>query len=71
MAGLSPLDRGRLLDHLELVLQFPFMYPSRQRGRYRGLRYFLFQRRWLVYYRVNADRGVVVLTIVPAMARPR
>lgn len=59
-------DQERLLHRLDLIEQFPEMYPIRQRGRFGGLRYFLLADRWVVYYRVEAERAVLVFTIVPA-----
>jgi len=68
LAGLSHKERRDLFEHLDLVGRFPAMYPERQRGRFTGLRYFVFARRWIVYYRPGAD-DILVLTIVPALAR--
>ncbi len=69
LASLSNRARQALFDTLDLVVEFPAMYPARQRGKFAGLRYFVLQRRWIVYYR-SGDDGVLVLTIVPALARP-
>jgi hypothetical protein len=45
------------------------MYPARRRGRFTGLRYFVVNRRWLIYYLTDSDR-LVVMAIIPAPARP-
>jgi hypothetical protein len=58
-----------VFDRLELSREFPDMYPARRRGRFTGLRYFVVNRRWLIYYLTDADR-LVVMTIIPALARP-
>lgn len=71
LASLTPPQRKALFDLLELIMQFPLMYPKRQRGRFAGLRYFMLERRWLVYYRHNDAAGVLIFAIVPALARPR
>lgn len=63
---LGDRDQERLLHRLDLIEQFPEMYPTRQKGRYVGLRYFLLADRWVVHYRVEADRAVLVFNIVPA-----
>jgi plasmid stabilization system protein ParE len=68
LASLPASVRQSLFERIELVLQFPAMYPARQRGRFRGLRYFVVGRRWIVYYHV-AENFVSVVTIVPARAR--
>lgn len=71
LASLTPSQRQALFDLLELIIQFPGMYPRRQRGQFVGLRYFMLERRWLVYYRHNDVAGVLIFAIVPALARPR
>ena len=70
LASLAAADRRSLLERLELVAQFPAMYPARQRGRFKGLRYFVVGRRWIVYYQVE-QTFVSVITMVPAKARPK
>lgn len=70
LASLSAADRQTLVERLELVAQFPAMYPARQRGRFTGLRYFVVRRRWVAYYRPEGD-VVLIITMVPALARPR
>lgn len=65
---LTDKDRRELLDHLDLVSDFPAMYPVRQRGRFVGLRYFVVRRRWLVYYRFKKDVGVLIFDVVSALA---
>ena len=70
LASVSASDRRILLQRIELVDQFPAMYPARQRGRFRGLRYFVVGRRWIVYYQAE-ETTVYVVTIVPARARPK
>ena len=51
LASLTPPQRRPLFDRLDLIAQFPAMYPRRQRGRVAGLHYFVLEKRWLVYYR--------------------
>ncbi len=70
LVSLPASDRRSLLERIELVVQFPAMYPARQRGRFRGLRYLVVSRRWIVYYHVE-ENVVSVVTIVPARARPK
>ena len=70
LASLAGGDRRILIERVELVAQFPAMYPARQRGRFKGLRYFVVGRRWIVYYQVE-QVFVSVITVVPAKARPR
>ena len=72
LAALTSLGRAEqqaLLDRLELTREFPEMYPARRRGRFAGLRYFVVNRRWLIYYLTDTDR-LVVIAIIPALARP-
>jgi plasmid stabilization system protein ParE len=71
LVGVSEAHRRILLDRIDLIAQFPLMYPVRQRGRFKGLRYFVVQDRWLVFYRVPGDRDILIIAIVPALARPR
>ncbi len=46
------------------------MYPARQRGRFARLRYFVLNKRWLIYYR-PAGETLLVFAAVAALARPR
>jgi plasmid stabilization system protein ParE len=69
LASLGNRTRQALLDTFDLVVEFPEMYPVRQRGKFAGLRYFALRKRWIVYYRTKNDE-VLVLAIVPARARP-
>lgn len=71
LASLTPAQRRSLFDHLDPIVQFPAMYPKRQRGRFVGLRYFVLEKRWLVYYRLDERGDVLIFAIVPALARPR
>ncbi len=71
LASLTPAHRRTLFKMLEPLTDFPAMYPRRQRGRHVGLRYFVLEKRWLVYYRPEATGGILVFAIVPALARPR
>lgn len=71
LASLTPAQRHALFDLLELIIQFPGMYPRRQRGRFAGLHYFVLERRWLVYYRQDETGDILFIAIVPALARPR
>ncbi len=71
LALLTPPQRQGLFELFDLIVQFPAMHPKRQRGPFAGLRYFVLQRRWLVYYRHTEAAGVLILAIVPALARPR
>jgi len=57
------------MERLELMRQFPEMYPMRQRGPFVGLRYFVVNRRWLLYYRLEHNR-IAVIAIIPAFTRP-
>jgi plasmid stabilization system protein ParE len=70
LASLAIADRRILIERLELVAQFPAMYPARQRGHFKGLRYFVVGRRWIVYYQAE-ETIVSVVTVVPAKARPK
>ncbi len=70
LVSLTGRQRRALLERIELAGQFPAMYPFRQRGRFRNLRYFVIERRWIVYYRPEEER-LTILAIVPALARPR
>lgn len=65
----SPATRDLLFERLELIAQFPAMYPVRQRGRFAGLRYFVPSKRWIVYYRPRDD-DILFIAIMPALARP-
>ncbi len=67
-AAMAAQERGPLLQRLDLVAEFPEMYPVRQRGLYIGARYFLVGKRWLVFYRVRSE-DVLILNILPARAR--
>ncbi len=69
LASLGNRERQALFDILDLVVEFPAMYPTRQRGKFADLRYFVLQKRWIVYYR-SRNGEVLVLAIVPALARP-
>lgn len=72
LLGLTKLtrrERETLFTNLDLVGQFPAMYPARQRGRFAGLRYFVVARRWVVYYRPG-EHTLLILAIVPALPRP-
>ena len=69
LTRLTQRKRETLFTNLELVGQFPVMYPARQRGRFVGLRYFLVAGRWIVYYRPEGNT-LLILSIVPALARP-
>jgi plasmid stabilization system protein ParE len=71
LASLTGRERRALLDHLDLLAQFPAMYPARRRGRFAGLRYFVLERRWIIYYRLAEEDPILVFAIVPALARPR
>src|SRR5207245_2419630 len=70
LASLTGRERQVLLDRLELVGQFPAMYPARQRGRFASLRYFVLSNRWVVYYRPKEEGDLLIFAIVPARARP-
>ncbi|MBI3926817.1 MAG: hypothetical protein HY319_14865 [Armatimonadetes bacterium] len=68
---LSESERIALFTNLELLEQFPAMYPVRQRGRYVGLRYFVLKKRWLVYYRLLDSGLILVFSIVAARVQPQ
>lgn len=51
-----------ILRKLELAAKFPEMHPERQRGRYRGYRWFPVGD-WLVIYRI-VDKRLVVMTVL-------
>ncbi len=58
-----PADIGTaVLRKLKLAARFPEMHPERQRGRYRGYRWFPVGD-WLVLYRVVPNR-LVVMTVL-------
>ncbi len=65
---MKPSDADALLDRLDLLEQFPAMYPQRQRGRFAGLRYFVINKRWIMYYRILNDTDLLILDIFAAMA---
>jgi len=69
LEALNVRDLDALFERLELVEQFPTMYPQRQRGRFAGLRYLVISKRWLVYYRVASAEAVVIFDVVPALGR--
>jgi plasmid stabilization system protein ParE len=69
LAAVSSAVRDLLFERLELIAEFPAMYPIRQRGRFAGLRFLVLQKRWIVYYRTGNEH-VLVIAIVPAIARP-
>ena len=69
LAGLTDSEREEIFERLELVLEFPAMYPVRERGAHGRFRYFVIRRRWIVYYRVLPEE-VRVVNIHPARARP-
>lgn len=52
----------QILDKLETAARYPEMYPIRQRGRYRGYRWFP-AGAWLVFYELVEEtlavRGIV------------
>jgi plasmid stabilization system protein ParE len=68
LARLREREHLVLFSHLDLVVEFPRMYPARQRGRFAGMRFFQIEKRWLVYYGVAADQ-VLIFDIVPSSAR--
>lgn len=70
LASLSAAARRALFDRIEMVGQFPAMYPARQRGRFTGLRYFVVGRRWIVYYHAE-ESAISIVAIVSALARPK
>lgn len=53
---------GAILRKLRLAGRFPQMFPERQRGVYRGYRWFPVQD-WLVFYR-EAGKHIIVLGIL-------
>jgi plasmid stabilization system protein ParE len=69
LAAASSTARDSLFERLELIAEFPAMYPVRQRGRFAGLRFLVLQKRWIVYYR-SGNEHILVIAIVPAIARP-
>jgi len=71
LRSLNRRDRQGLLDRIEVLTQVPAMYPARQRGRFANLRYFVVNKRWVIYYRPNETGGLLIFAIVPARARPR
>lgn len=70
LALLTAPERHALFGRLDLVTHFPAMYPVRRRGRFYGLRFFVLAKRWIVYYR-SEEEDILLLAIVPALARPR
>lgn len=70
LASLSTAVRRSMLDRIEMVAQFPAMYPARQRGRFTDLRYFVVARKWIVYYHAE-ESAISIVTIVPALSRPK
>lgn len=55
-----PREAGEdILRKVRTAAAYPRMYPERQRGRYRGCRWFP-TGSWLVFYRTFGDRIVVV-----------
>ncbi|MBI3970847.1 MAG: type II toxin-antitoxin system RelE/ParE family toxin [Chloroflexi bacterium] len=68
---LSPSVQREINRRLNLVRQFPELYPETEMGRYRGYRRFPVLRRFLVYYRVlPGSRNCIVGAIRPARAQP-
>ncbi|MBI3998593.1 MAG: type II toxin-antitoxin system RelE/ParE family toxin [Armatimonadetes bacterium] len=52
-----------ILDRIDLLSDFPDLYPVRDRQPYAGFRYF-FVRRWCVSY-VTADGTLIILAVFP------
>lgn len=71
LASLTDRQRRKLLERIDVARQFPAMYPARQRGRFVNLRYFILEKRWLVYYRAEESGALLIFDIIPALARPR
>ena len=70
LVSLTASEQRALLERLDLASRFPAMYPARQRGRFARLRYFVLNKRWLIYYRPVGET-LLVFAVVPALARPR
>jgi len=55
-----PASTGQeILRKIRSARRFPNMYPARQRGRYRGYRWFP-AGEWLVFYQVTGKRLIVM-----------
>jgi len=64
LLDLTPKVQEIILDKVSRLEQFPNMYPTRTKGRFRGHRWLL-AGNWLVYYRVVGDT-VYVRALWPA-----
>ena len=53
-----------LLARVDLISEFPDLYPLRERQPYAGFRYF-FVRQWCISY-VTADGTLIILAVFPA-----
>lgn len=62
--SLPRLVQQAILDRIELISEFPEMYPIREHPPYAGFRYF-FTRNWCVSY-TSSRNTVVILAVFPA-----
>ena len=53
-----------ILDRIEVISEFPELYPVRQHQPYAGFRYFVMEAHCLSY--VVADDTVIILALFPA-----
>jgi plasmid stabilization system protein ParE len=61
--------RDAILTRIEMIADFPEMYPVRQHEPYAGFRFFLVERYCISY--VLAEGAIVVLAVFPATASRR
>jgi len=69
LKSLRSKEQMQLLERLELLVEFPKMYPVRQRGRFSGMRYFMIGTRWITYYRLETTGAIMVFDVIPALQR--
>jgi plasmid stabilization system protein ParE len=67
-AELPDSTKRRAAGSIELLQQFPKMYPVRRRGLMRGYRYFVADRH-LFYYSLNSEEVLITAIIPGAMRR--
>jgi plasmid stabilization system protein ParE len=64
---LSDTIQDELLTRIDLLSDFPDLYPVREREPYAGFRFF-FVRAWCISY-VTADGMIIILAVFPTRRR--
>jgi plasmid stabilization system protein ParE len=65
--GLTGRIQRAVLDRIDMISEFPEMYPVRQHQPYAGFRYFVVENYCLSY--VVAEDAVIILALFPARKR--